>query len=250
MSSHKFQFEVFFMKKHGRAREKTEGLAGRLKTAISARGTLEACAIATGIPYSTLHKYLLGINEPSVSALKILANYTDRSPTYLVIGEDRELQKAVEYIKYFKAEAGAQHASDLIMVPVYPIRAAAGRGTEVFTEESSHKIAFRTAWLKKYGVALERPSGVYVDGNSMEPVLSDGDLVVVNLGDRDWRRAGDAVWLIRYDGAPQLKRLVADGAAGLQMVSINPAYRPTPVEPSSQVDFEVLGRVIWAAREL
>ena len=83
---------------------------------------------------------------------------------------------------------------------------------------------------------------VRVRGDSMEPGLVDGDLIVVDRA-RRLPDAGGAVFVVRIDDAVMVKR-VSRARAGLRVVSDNPAAPPVPDGP-----VEVIGRVVWLMRE-
>jgi phage repressor protein C with HTH and peptisase S24 domain len=89
---------------------------------------------------------------------------------------------------------------------------------------------------------------IQVMGDSMAPTLSDGDDILVNLSDG---AAGlrDGIYVLRLDGALNVKRLIVDRARGRGSVkSDNPAYTSWPTLDLSRLD--VIGRVIWAGRRL
>jgi phage repressor protein C with HTH and peptisase S24 domain len=84
-----------------------------------------------------------------------------------------------------------------------------------------------------------------IEGSSMEPVLNNGDQVLVNKGAH---LAGfqDGIWLIRTGDAIMVKKVQVIGPSQLQAVSVNPAY------PSFMLDgdFELIGRVVHRSGRL
>lgn len=59
------------------------------------------------------------------------------------------------------------------------------------------KLAFTKHWLHKMGVTEKQCSAVRIDGDSMEPTLSEGDMVLVDHQQREVTR--DDIYVIRLD---------------------------------------------------
>jgi len=82
-------------------------------------------------------------------------------------------------------------------------------------------------------------SAIAVAGDSMEPVLREGDEILV---DRTPRPLRDGVHVVRVDGAVLVKRLDTGRPGTIALISDNHAYRPLDL-PAAEV--EVIGRVVW-----
>lgn len=85
-------------------------------------------------------------------------------------------------------------------------------------------------------------------GESMEPTLGKDDVILVN------RKVGsvrsDGIYLLRLGDALLVKRLQFLPDGELWVISDNPAYEPFGVNPTSgDVDFSIIGRVVWAGRK-
>jgi phage repressor protein C with HTH and peptisase S24 domain len=89
---------------------------------------------------------------------------------------------------------------------------------------------------------------IAVDGDSMEPTLRQGDLVLVDFGQTRPQRQ-DGIYVIRTDGGLQVKRLQVEVATTrVTILSDNERYQPqVGVRPS---DLTVVGRVIWLGRQI
>ena len=137
----------------------------------------------------------------------------------------------------------------LIEIPLLDVRASAGHGSMAEVEARHARFGFDERWLRK--LTASRPSNlsvIRVDGDSMEPTLSDGDEVMVDQSD-GLARLRDGIYVIRNDDALVVKR-VALGPQGKQIsiVSDNPAY-PT----WSDVDrrsIHIIGRIVWFGRKV
>jgi phage repressor protein C with HTH and peptisase S24 domain len=83
-------------------------------------------------------------------------------------------------------------------------------------------------------------------GDSMLPLIHDGDMMLVDEADRRLGARGN-VYVIRLDGALVVKR-VSVKAGQAAIVSDNPDYPPIAPRPANQVD--IVGRVVWLSRAL
>ncbi|MCY1308700.1 putative HTH-type transcriptional regulator [compost metagenome] len=99
--------------------------------------------------------------------------------------------------------------------------------------------------MRKKGLELSQLAAIRVDGDSNEPILSDGDTVMIDLRRNETR--GDAMYVIRIGEHLFAKRLQLQLDGGFQVISANPAYPPVHVPRDRLDDLVVIGRVVWAA---
>jgi phage repressor protein C with HTH and peptisase S24 domain len=89
---------------------------------------------------------------------------------------------------------------------------------------------------------------IQVAGDSMAPTLDDGDDILVDRGDAA-ASLRDGIYVLRLDGALNVKRLIVDRARRrVSVKSDNPAYTSWPTLDLERLD--VIGRVVWAGRRL
>jgi phage repressor protein C with HTH and peptisase S24 domain len=131
------------------------------------------------------------------------------------------------------------YAGDWVDVPRLAVGASAGPGALPDGEEVFGTIRFSPRWLRSMGLRPEMLSAIVVSGDSMEPVLRDGDEILV---DRDWRPLRDGIHVVRLDDTVLVKRLESGRAGRIALLSDNPAYRP--IECALE-EIEVIGRVVW-----
>ncbi len=127
------------------------------------------------------------------------------------------------------------------------VGASAGAGAEVGDERASGRIAFDSLLLRQLGIQADTASLITVQGDSMEPTLSDGDDIMVD------RTAAtgplrDGIHIIRMDGTLMVKRLAQTPGGRLSVLSDNDAY--PPIENKAAGAVEIIGRVVWAGRRL
>lgn len=148
---------------------------------------------------------------------------------------------------------GAPEAADggkrggLKLVPKLAVGASAGAGALAEGEALAGKVGFDEGWLRKLGVEPANVSLIRVDGDSMQPTLSDGDDIMVDKG-AALKPLRDGIHVIRIDGSLMVKRLARAPGGRLSILSDNPAYPGWPDRDPAEM--QVIGRVVWVGRRL
>lgn len=135
----------------------------------------------------------------------------------------------------------------LRMVPKLRIDASAGAGALTDQEVAAGQIGFDEKWLKKFGCEPSELSLIRVLGDSMMPMLMDGDDIMVDRSAAN-RPLRDGVHVIRMDDVLMVKRLIRMPAGRLSVVSDNPAYPDWP--DVDGIEVTIVGRVVWTGRRL
>ena len=130
------------------------------------------------------------------------------------------------------------------LVPRIGIKLSAGSGMEAVEETGLPPLAFRESWLKKKHVTSRKHLRILeVDGPSMEPLLMDGDVVLIDLGQHDI--IDNEVYAIAYGSELRIKRLSKRFDGGLIIRSDNQRYPDEAISPAESQHIRVLGRMIW-----
>ena len=194
--------------------------AKRLQERIDELGlTYEAVAAKTGFSKSVIYRYAHGqVQKIDLSRLAIIADALDVSPEWLGFGAERKTQtRAVKIPVLGFVRAG------------YPMDAV----ENIIDYE---EISEETARSGEY-FALK------IKGDSMEPKISEGDVVIVRK--QSTVENGEvAVVLINGNDATVKKFHKTD--VGIKLLSTNPQYDPfffTPQEVES-LPVEVMGKVV------
>jgi phage repressor protein C with HTH and peptisase S24 domain len=103
---------------------------------------------------------------------------------------------------------------------------------------------FSQRWLREQGLAAGRLSAVRVVGDSMEPLLREGDDLLVDLVERPFR---DGIYVVRMDDSLLVKRVASQGGGRFSLLSQNLSYPPLSVD-ADQID--IVGRVVWKSGRL
>ncbi len=149
----------------------------------------------------------------------------------------KELNTTVEYlIDGTETEIIDGKTKNTFLVPVLNQELSAGKGDILPEEDFIQALVKLPAFLREYG---ENLAGLYVHGDSMEPTLKNGDLVICNsLG---WDNE-EGLYAVRFNGNGYVKRIQV-GAGKIIISSDNPKYKPIE-EPIESENFEVIGKVL------
>jgi phage repressor protein C with HTH and peptisase S24 domain len=199
---------------------------------------LSAIAKKIGIPHTTLLRIESGeIANPKTSIIDKVEEFTGISR-----GHSLKPNGFRDSVQSQGFKAASLNIPERISVPVYDVKAAAGRnictlGQEIIIDD----LTFKLSWLRRRTMAApDKLAVIKVWGDSMEPSLSDGDDILIDLTQTD--PSGGGIFLVRVDDALLVKRLQKKGGK-LRILSDNEAYEPYESDAA-----EVVGRMIWQGR--
>lgn len=226
--------------------------AARLKIArVSAKfQTPKAAAMHFGWSYSSYHNHETGLRDFDKSAGKY-AEAFGVSEAWLLTGEGQGpmgltnstgARKRSDRRQEHKALPAADEPSNLVMVPVYDVRAAAGPGALNEVENQIGTWPFERSFLAaEMQVRSNELAVIEVVGDSMEPKLQSGDRVIVDL--RDLNIATPGIFLI-HDGTglvvKRVERVFNTDPIKLRLISDNQFHTAYDVLAS---EVRILGRV-------
>jgi phage repressor protein C with HTH and peptisase S24 domain len=137
-------------------------------------------------------------------------------------------------------------APEFVSVPQVYGRICAGGGL-IPDNTIEMRIAFRRDWIRRKGDP-EKMSITRIKGDSMEPTLIDGDLVLVDHG-RHYVESEGGIYALHINDEIVVRRIqVLYSTRKVQIISDNrEKYPPMDVEADQ---IKINGKVIWFAREL
>ena len=155
--------------------------------------------------------------------------------------ELREEEGGVREKSYtpMSASPSLKPVSDYIDVPRLAIGASAGPGALPGAEAAFDAFKFSRRWLAEQGFEGAKLSAITVEGDSMEPLLNNGDEILIDRSPRAFR---DGVHVVRLGDTLMVKRVASAGAGRFSLLSQNLAYPPVSVEAG---EIEIIGRVVW-----
>lgn len=184
-------------------------------------------AAAAGVSKTSQVNYEQGDRSPDAEYL-LLVSRVGVDVTFVVTGQ----------------RASPEPDPEVIAVPRYQLRASAGSGAvnEQAGEYQVNALCVTRAWVRRRRLSIPALRAVAVRGTSMQPVLSDGDLVVVDTSDTDPRSG--FVYLLRRGEELLVKYVERLSAGSLRVSSANPAFAPYEIDLQKNADVAILGRVV------
>jgi hypothetical protein len=187
---------------------------------------------------STLHRYRGGRELPS-SALVSLARATGVRLEWLATGEGPMQGEAAPVL------APATPPGH-VLLPLLEARAAAGNHGGLRSDQLVDFIAFSESFLKQ---TLRRsPQNLALltaSGDSMDPTIRDGDLLLVDTSAR--RIEGSRIYVLAIGGALMVKRIQLRLDGSVVVKSDNAVYEPEVLAAAETLSLQVLGQVVWQA---
>lgn len=182
--------------------------------------TMKETAVKLGMPYTTYVSYEKGDREPNSEILIKLADFYNTTVDYILGVNDNPLHER----------------SSGVIIPVLGYVKAGIPMTAIENIIDYEEISQEQARTGEF-------FGLQIKGDSMEPRITEGDVVIVRK--QETVENGEiAVVLINGDDATVKKFYKTD--AGIKLVSTNPTYDPfffTPDEVNT-LPVSVIGKVV------
>lgn len=200
-------------------------------------GRQNAVGKAFGVSQKGARKWLEGEAIPHTKRLAKIADKLGTTVEWLLTGKG---SKGLVTIGENKTGA-----SDFSLVPLYNVKAAAGTGAIVTNERIVDTLAFRADFLRhELNAGKDDLYLIHVEGDSMEPTLRAGDVILV-----DHRRSQpdrEGIYVIRMDDALLVKRIQLQPGGKVLATSDNTNYKAFELKQDDSV--ALVGRVVWAGR--
>lgn len=172
---------------------------------------------ALGVKYTTFTDWVKGNSYPRIDKIELMANYFGISKSDLVEEHVVTPRKGVTINVLGRVAAGIpiEAVTDII-------------DTEEITEEMARTGAF---------------FGLQIKGDSMEPKISDGDIVIVRQ--QDDAESGEIV-IATVNGDEATCKRLRKYRDGIELISNNPSYEPMffSNEEIEQKPVKIIGRVV------
>ena len=175
-----------------------------------------------GLASSVIYAWKMRDSVPRADIAVKVADHLHTTVEYLINGTETKLID--------------NKCKSTFLVPVLNQELSAGKGEILPEEDFVQALIKLPSFLREYG---ENLAGLYVHGDSMEPTLKNGDLVICNsLG---WDNE-EGLYAIRFNGNGYVKRIQV-GVGKIIICSDNPKYKPIE-EPVESENFEIIGKVL------
>ena len=187
------------------------------------------------------------------AALRISLDYLagwvdDPRPARVLLGElNAKMADLHDIDEDYAAKPSRMKLEETVQIGISQIESAAGAGATVQDEHVLTKVNFPARWLFERGLRPSSCRFIRVKGESMEPTLPDGSLILVDLATEHPK--SNKIFVIRTADELIVKRLIKDARMGWLLESDHPqrSLWPTQLWPN---DAEIIGEVRWVGRNL
>lgn len=219
----------------------------------------EAFAAKMDVSRQSIYRYESGSGFPDSKFLELMCSLFNVSPQWLISGDGDPIKNTnvvsescpIRRVSWpgmpppIIPETGKLDPDAFDLVPLAEPQLSAGAGAFVESEGFSAYYAFRKEWLRRISGSPDSLILVKVCGDSMQPTISDSDIVLVDTA-RSRIRSG-AIYAIGIDDTISIKRLDLLPPDKVNVLSDNSRYQPYT---AALDQVRILGQVIWFAREL
>ena len=212
--------------------ERLAGPRGRLLELSQSRGvSLAALSDLLGRNPSYLQQF---IRKGSPRKLE----EQDRAKLAQFFGVGEEELRETQDNSYVQAPK-RRESGDWVDVPRLDLGASAGPGRVAGDEAAFDTFRFSRRWLAEQGLERAQLSAITVEGDSMEPLLNNGDEILVDCSPKPFR---DGIHVVRLGDTLMVKRVASAGPGRVALLSQNMAYPPVEVAAD---EVAIIGRVVW-----
>ena len=173
---------------------------------------------------------------PSPNNLRLIADKTGVSIDWLLSGRGAMMREAAET---------SVKSDDFTLVPRFSI--IVGDGDILSSDQIVDHLAFKKSWLKAIGLEAKELILTSSRGDSMEPFIPDGALLLV---DRRLKAPADGVYLLLLERELISRRLQRDMDGSVWIRCDNDRYPPLKVDQEQLQRLHILGRVVWLGRKV
>lgn len=243
----------------------------RIRAVADMYANRNAAALAAGCSKQSLDKYMKGEQSPTLKTMHLLTSGVGVSLDWLATGDGQMLKNGINtVVQAAIAEPRAAHhaqthqesphgvkdtlgnpvdLAEFAFIPRYAAKASAGHGADTQNcGKPLFSMSFRRCWIKHY--LRSDPANlavISVKGDSMDGVLNDRDAILIDLSDV---APTVGLYVVRQGVDLMVKRVQKVSGGRLLLLSANPAYVPVEVDPARELDFAVVGRVVWFGRQV
>ena len=144
--------------------------------------------------------------------------------------------------------AANQFEIDFCLVPLVAARLSAGGGSHEIFGDVVQQMAFRRSWITRKGNP-DRMVLMRVHGDSMEPYIQHGDLVLVDESRKEI--IPHTVYAVGIDDGIYIKSLETFPGQRLLLRSYNERYAPIEIDMRGDLadSVRIIGKVLWWCHE-
>jgi len=233
--------------------------------------TQDALAKAIGVGKRTLADYEKGVSEPKASTVVDIAENCKINPNWLLTGKGEMLLIAEKSTtvngndnvtingndssindsftaKKKSKKVKKETTTEVVSIPyLQDTYAAAGHGA-INYDEVPHPMSFDRNFLQQHFgiISVKNLHIINAIGNSMEPTIKEGELLMVNPFENESMHIKDGgIYVMSCNNSILVKRIKHNPINGnLTLISDNKEYDDIPVSKDEFESCHIIGRVV------
>ncbi|HEU4958977.1 MAG TPA: XRE family transcriptional regulator [Sphingomonas sp.] len=207
----------------------TPAAAARLRMAAREAGRQDELVERSGVPRATFQRILAGKTDPGPDRLQRICDAIGESVDYILTGR-------------------REGSGNVVEVPINDIQVSAGPGR--FALDEDQRIGswpLPSDWVTEHFGNAANLRFVRVSGDSQEPELRDGDMVLIDLSAN---KLAEGMHVVGLDDSLLIKRVQIEGAR-VRLKSANQSYDDIIVDlGADQERFRVVAKAAWTMKAL
>lgn len=218
--------------------------AERFRAVIERIGTLEKAGSLVSTSGEQVGKWRDEKAKAPFVAIAILAEAAEVSLEWLAFGRGDQAPEAVRGAGL----VGEKVNDNVAFLPQLDVVASAGPGFENMHPYEIDALPFPRSWLRRLGVP--EPHARFIDcrGDSMEPTILDGAIVLVDT--RFQQPRGDGIYVLVDGPNVRIKRIALGFQNAIVLISDNERYASETLAPPDAEALRIAGKVVWAGGEI
>ncbi|WP_321530434.1 S24 family peptidase [uncultured Desulfuromonas sp.] len=210
----------------------------------------EKFAQRLGVSRNTIANYETGQRMPDAPFLnRVLELYPETNPTWLLTGKGTRgkripgLKASPLTTAHDNLHQDAYSDEEYIFLSTQEIDGLNRRAEKVNTTQLDNCLAFKRSWIKSQGLNPEQLSLVSVRGDSMEPTIKEGAMLLVEKNNSP---PGEGIYVFEGEHGLLVRRTQYNPFDHtLSLFCDNPHYTPLTAKSGQINDLKLLGRVVW-----
>lgn len=187
---------------------------------------------------------LIGFTPKQAELCKILDYTSSKISARAQRNSDFSDEEIEKIEKHYGISLMGNNTEDCIVVDHIHIDPSCGKGTAVFADADITPIKLGTAMLQSV-MKISHPQNLKTfraSGDSMESIIEDGDMLLVDTGRTDFNNGG--IFLLTINNDWFVKRLRKRLSGELDVISDNKQYPVETFKPDDNIEIVIKGRVV------
>lgn len=184
-------------------------------------------AKAIDVTQATVSRYISGATQPSFKAMQRISHILDMQLTL----DDLPVSTHGEH--------------DTLSIPMFLSEVSAGKGLNNL-DSSYDEIIFDKNWIQNQ-LALHNTNdiiAVKVNGDSMEPMISEGDMVIAKLYNNE-PLSSQNIYILQYNDEYFIKKIQLKPNNTIKLISLNNIYDPIEINIGNNTEnFQIFSTVV------